>query len=185
MPLPHPSPRKTSHTRALTLQGYERDDGLWDIEGHIVDSKPPAFKVGGCARAPNEPIHEMWVRLTIDTDFTIHDVAASSDAMPYAGLCDSTLPDYRKLIGLNLARGFRRAALEAMGGTKGCTHVTEMLTHLPSAAYQTMSTLPKMYDPTKNLNLAAGRCVALKPDGEMVRLYFPQSYTGSNKTGAK
>lgn len=184
MPLPAPVSRKPAHTRSLTLRGYEREDGLWDIEGHIVDTKPYAFKTGGCARGPDEPIHDMRVRVTIDTDFTVQDVVVSSDAMPYPGLCDSTLPDYRKLIGLNLARGFRRAALAAMGGTKGCTHVTEMLTHLPSAAYQTMSTLPKMYDPKTQLNLAAGRCVALKPDGEMVRIHFPQSYTGSSKAGA-
>ena len=33
MPLPAPAPRTLKHTRAIECTGYEREDGLWDIEG--------------------------------------------------------------------------------------------------------------------------------------------------------
>ena len=28
------------HTRTVECRGYLRDDGLWDIEGHMTDTKP-------------------------------------------------------------------------------------------------------------------------------------------------
>ncbi|MBM3346318.1 MAG: DUF2889 domain-containing protein [Betaproteobacteria bacterium] len=180
MPLPEPAPRKLSHTRTLSLQGYERADGLWDIEGHIVDVKPHHFSLHGCVREAGEPIHEMRVRVTIDREMSIHAAAASSEAIPYRGHCDSTLPDYGKLVGLNLGRGFRRAVLERMGGVKGCTHITEMLTQLPSAAFQLLSAQPHLYDAAK-ANFAVGRCVGLRAGGEMVKLHYPEWYANVDK----
>ena len=43
MPLSQAAPRKHLHTRAITVQGYARDDGLWDIEGHMTDNKSYTF----------------------------------------------------------------------------------------------------------------------------------------------
>ena len=45
MALPEPAARRHSHTRAGTYHGYRREDGLWDIEAHLRDSKPFAFSV--------------------------------------------------------------------------------------------------------------------------------------------
>ena len=45
MALPTPAPRKLSHTRQVMLHGYQREDGLWDIEAHMRDTKPFAFEV--------------------------------------------------------------------------------------------------------------------------------------------
>jgi hypothetical protein len=183
MPLPESAPRKEKHTRTVTFKGFEREDGLWDIEGHIIDEKSYPFRLSGCIREPGEAIHEMRVRVTIDRNLEVHGAVAVSEAIPYPGHCDSTLPDYGSLVGLNLARGFRRAALERMGGTRGCTHVTELLTHLPSAAFQTLSDVPGVYDSAQK-NWAVGRCVALKVDGEMVRVHYPQWYAGSRRPDA-
>ena len=43
MPLTQTVRRKAMHTRVVTCHGYLREDGLWDIEGHMVDTKPYAF----------------------------------------------------------------------------------------------------------------------------------------------
>ena len=57
------------HTRHVECRGYERDDGLWDIEGHLVDTKPYDMpnddRVSGKIAA-GEALHEMWIRLTVD-----------------------------------------------------------------------------------------------------------------------
>ncbi len=38
MPLSPPAAsREHIHTRVVECRGYRRDDGLWDIEGHITD----------------------------------------------------------------------------------------------------------------------------------------------------
>src|SRR3990167_8935632 len=39
MPLSPPAPRTLKHVRRVNYQGFERDDGLWDIEGELHDSK--------------------------------------------------------------------------------------------------------------------------------------------------
>src|SRR3546814_16757653 len=84
MPLSPPQPREHLHTRRIECRGYRREDGLWDIEGHIVDTKSYDF--------PNEargeiksgtPVHDMWIRLTIDAEYRIHDVEAVTAAGPY------------------------------------------------------------------------------------------------------
>src|SRR6185503_19700597 len=39
MSLSAPAPRRHLHTRSITCEGFARDDGLWDIEARIVDTK--------------------------------------------------------------------------------------------------------------------------------------------------
>ena len=111
MPLPTAVPRKHMHTRDIQCCGYERDDGLWDIEGHLVDTK--AFSTTardtGRARQAGEPIHNMWLRLTIDLDMKIHDVEAVTDASPYQ-LCPTITPNVKKLIGITIGPGGRVAS---------------------------------------------------------------------------
>ena len=38
MPLSAPVPRQTIHDRHVHCAGFHRDDGLWDIEGHLRDT---------------------------------------------------------------------------------------------------------------------------------------------------
>ncbi len=43
MPLPPPVDREPIHTRRIECTGYRRTDGLWDVEGHLVDTKSYEF----------------------------------------------------------------------------------------------------------------------------------------------
>ena len=69
-------------------------------------------------RPAGEPVHDMWVRVTIDREFVIHAIEAVTDDMPYPGACDGIGPAYAKLIGANLVNGFRKRLHDAMGGVK-------------------------------------------------------------------
>ena len=85
MPLPVTEvERELRHTRRTRFEGYKRADGLWDIEGHITDVKSHdnAMKTG--VRRAGQPIHEMWIRLTIDRHLNILAAAASSDGVKVA-----------------------------------------------------------------------------------------------------
>ncbi|MFN7086062.1 MAG: DUF2889 domain-containing protein, partial [Burkholderiales bacterium] len=137
MPLPVPAPRKLAHVRAIECRGYEREDGLWDIEGHLVDTKTYVHtrRDGGRERAPGEPVHDMWLRLTIDLDLKIHDVEAATDAGPYA-LCGDITPNFKALVGLTIGPGWRREIAARVGGVKGCTHLVELLGPLGTVAFQ-------------------------------------------------
>jgi len=44
MPLSASTGRKKIHRRSIECHGYQRDDGLWDIEGHLTDTKTYTFK---------------------------------------------------------------------------------------------------------------------------------------------
>ena len=72
MPLALPAPRKHLHTRTIKCEGYERDDGLFDIEAQIVDQK--TYAVDEPIRGPRPagaPVHDMQLRLTLDRDMTV------------------------------------------------------------------------------------------------------------------
>ena len=86
MPLSTPVPRQLLHQRVVQCWGYRREDGLWDIEGQMVDAKTyplPNEDRGGAIQA-GEPLHDMRIRRTVDDQFFIHGVEARTDAAPFA-----------------------------------------------------------------------------------------------------
>src|SRR3982074_2515256 len=122
MPLPVSEvERELTHTRRVRYEGYKRADGLWDIEAHLTDIKNHDYQLKTGVRRAGQPVHSMWLRLTIDSNFTIVDASASSDAVPYPGGCETIAPAYGELVGLNLINDFRRNVREALGGGRGCT----------------------------------------------------------------
>jgi len=138
MPLSRPAARNLLHLRDITLRGYERADGLVDIEARMADVKTYSFANhdrGGLAAG--EPLHEMWIRLTVDRDMVIHDCEASIDASPYT-YCAGAAPDMARLKGLRIGKGFLRAAMLRVGGAEGCTHLRELLQPVATVAFQTM-----------------------------------------------
>ena len=65
-----------------------RDDGLFDVEAHLTDVKDHDLTLLTGVRRRGEPVHDMWVRLTIDRELTIRAMEASMDAVPYPGGCE-------------------------------------------------------------------------------------------------
>ena len=133
--------------------------------------------ISSLLRRGGEAIHDIHVRVTIDRDMNVVDVAASSDATPFMGTCENIIPDYRKIIGLNLFDGFRQAIKALYGDIHGCTHLNELLMAMPTAAYQTFAgETPQKEDDKKPFHL--DRCHALSTDSEVVRRYYPRWYRG-------
>ncbi len=138
MPLSDPAPRNEMHTRQLTCRGYLREDGLWDIEGHLVDAKPYDFETRWRGQMPSgQPIHDMWLRLTIDEDLLIHASEAAMDDNPYDA-CTGSLDNFRGLAGIRIGPGFMREVKARVGDTLGCTHLVEMVRPLATTAFQTL-----------------------------------------------
>lgn len=162
---------------------YARDDGLWDVEACLTDHKARDFALVTGVRPVGTPIHELRLRVTIRRDLTIVDAEAVSDWVPYPGICDQIGPAYRALIGLNLARGFRKHVQARLAGQAGCTHLTELCNVLPTAAIQAFAgevidTRADSSDGDSNTTppFQLGRCHALRFDGEAVRQYYPRWY---------
>ena len=175
--------RTLRHTRTVVSKGYEREDGLWDLELTLTDAKTREVPMATRMLAPNEPIHDLTLRVTVDTKLNIIDASASSDAVPYPGMCDTITPAYKSLIGLNLFSGFKSAVKARLSGTAGCTHLTELCHFLPTAAIQTFAgdvfnTREGELDNSGNRQqpFQLDRCHALDVRGDAVKTYYPTWY---------
>jgi hypothetical protein len=183
MPLPEPkSPREPLHRRSIEIRGYKREDGLFDVEGHLVDTKDIDFKLAAGVRPRGVPIHEMWLRITVDRNLTIVDAQASTDAMPYVGDCSTITPVYRKLIGLAIRPGYTQKVKELFGGVRGCTHITELAGTVATAAYQTLAG-QRTQDPDRK-PFQLDKCHALDATGKAVAKYYPRWYKGNESIEA-
>lgn len=183
MPLPVPTvARSLTHTRRLRFEAYKRADGLWDIEAHLTDVKPFDYRLSSGLRPAGTPVHDMWIRLTVTLALDIVDALVHIEAMPYAPHCARVTPDYRRLVGRNLGRGFRKAVQEDFHHLAGCRHVNEALWQFPTAAIQAMAgeRVDNQDDGRKPFQL--DQCHALDTRGEAVCEYYPKWYR-SARTG--
>lgn len=188
MPLSPPAARRPLHRRLIDMHGYAREDGLFDIEGHLVDTKPHGFVTLDRTVGPDEPLHGMWIRLTVDDDLLIHACEASTDFSPYA-ICPGAAPNFARLAGLRIGLGFNRAVQERVGGTLGCTHLREMMAQLATVAFQT--TYDARQARRKAEAAATGRvhrpalvdsCLAYAEGSDVVARHWPD-YAASRQAG--
>ena len=182
MPLSQPvAGRKPIHTRRIELQGYSREDGLFDIEARLVDTKSYGFSTDDRAWIePGEPLHGMAMRMTVDEDMTIVGFEAATDHSPYA-ICPDIAPHYAKLVGIRIGRGFMRAVAERVGGTHGCTHLRELLQPMATVAFQTLYPLR-----ARREREASGArppmlntCYAYSDDSPVVQRKWPEHFVGA------
>ena len=191
MPLPESAPRKHVHTRTITYKGYEREDGLWDMEAHMTDTKTYKFSNDwrGEMQA-GEPLHEMLLRVTIDDDFIIQNVIAVTDNSPFE-MCPEIAPNYKALIGIQMGPGWRKAIRMQVGGIQGCTHLTELLFPMATVAMQTIWPLSRKRKRKEREGEAEKRqsrrplildtCHAWASDSQVVKQNTPKYYTGKDK----
>ena len=185
MPLSAPAERELLHRRTYDFNGFQRADGLWDIEGRMVDTKSYAFdnKFRGVVEA-GQPVHDMEIRLTLNEDFEVIDIEADTAAGPFE-ICPAIAPNYRKIIGLRIGPGWRQTIRKELGGVEGCTHLTEMLGAMATVAYQTLypTLSKKKKTPQRGKKPALiDSCHAFGSAGPVVRDSWPDFYTGPDAT---
>lgn len=183
MPLTPPqATRELVHTRAMECRGFARDDGMWDIEGHLTDAKAYSFdnRYRG-AMAAGEPFHDMWLRLTVDDDLVIRNVETVMDVTPFP-VCGDITPDFDKLKGLKIGPGWNRDVRRRLGGVHGCAHLVDLLRPIATVAFHTVmwsSSGPRKKNRKAAIKPPLNTCHAWSSDGELVRADFPDYYTGT------
>ncbi|MBV2218277.1 MULTISPECIES: DUF2889 domain-containing protein [Diaphorobacter] len=182
MPLSSPAPRTARHVRRVTYQGYEREDGLWDIEGELHDSKPqdlPSLRYPDGVRRAGEPIHHLWLRVTVDRDLVVRAIESAMDAHPLAG-CTQAQRALQAMVGCSMARGWRQSIQTHLGGVAGCTHLRELLFNLATATFQTIHAAFQNEgdEPPRHL----GQCTGWDFSGQGVREHYPQFYGRAPRT---
>jgi hypothetical protein len=161
------------HTRRVVYQGFLRDDGLWDIEGELHDSKPHAFEVPGEGTwAPGEAVHHMRIRVTLDAEMVVQAIEAVMDRFPH-GPCPQALAPMQGMIGVRMGKGWRQAIERHLGQAQGCTHMRELLYNMATAAFQTMAEVsfaaPEGGHPPPHL----GKCLTWGFDSPVTEKVYP------------
>lgn len=177
MPLSQPiSRRALKHTRVMMVEAFARDDGLWDLDARITDTKTGDAKLASGVRPAGMPIHDLLLRITIDVHLTIVHAEAFSEAVPFTDYCETVGPSYASLIGLSLMQGFRHGLQERMAGIKGCTHLTELGQILPTAAVQALAGEPQFASAlsAQQKPFQIDHCHAMRSDGAAVARYYPK-----------
>ena len=177
MPLSPPAPRTLKHVRRVNYQGFERDDGLWDIEGELHDSKAydaTSFRDPTKQRLAGEAIHHMWLRVTVNRQLVVQAIDVAMDSHPLQG-CTEAQTALQHMVGCSMARGWRQSIQKHLGCVASCTHLRELLFNLATAAFQSV---PAVFssshpdEPPRHL----GQCTGWDFNGQGVKEFFPQFY---------
>ncbi|MES2412207.1 MAG: DUF2889 domain-containing protein [Pseudomonadota bacterium] len=182
MPLPAPQPRRPLHHRKVFYDGYLRDDGLWDIEARMTDVKAYDFSTPHRGDMPaGTPIHDMYIRATVDDAMRIVEITAVMDARPFPE-CPKAEDPLQKLVGATMGQGWRYTIEKAMSGVQGCTHLRELLVNMGTAAFQTIPVYQSFLSKEGTIPGAAkglppphlGKCLGWDFNGPAVQRLYPQ-----------
>ncbi len=184
MGLPDAVAREKKHHRKIDCEGFLRSDGLWDIDVHLADTRTydcayDELHRDGVIRA-GEPVHDMWLRFTIDLDFLIHDVQAASEQTPFP-ICPRAADEMYELIGLRIGNGWRQQVRERIDSSHGCTHLMDLLGQLTATAYQTLHAALEEREGKRQSRQKPpiiDTCLALSSSGEVVKKHWPEFYRG-------
>ena len=175
MPLSTPNARELIHKRQVQCYGYRRKDGLWDIEGHLIDTKTYDFEnVDRGKVEAGIPVHEMWLRITVDDDLMIHQTEASTEYTPFS-ICPGATANFLKIKGIKIGPGFHKKVQQLVGGVNGCTHLRELLHPMATTAFQTVAPI-RARERDKHVARSTGligTCHAYAPGSEVVKRIWP------------
>ncbi len=174
MPLSTPTVARTpQHIRQVNFRSYERADGLWDIEGELLDTKAidlPRPNGEGIRKA-GDPIHHMRIRVTVNTQLVVQAIEAAMEAHPIQG-CPAALDAMQRMVGCSMARGWRKSIDANLAGVAGCTHMRELLQNMATAAFQ--SIVSAFHTAPDQPPAYLGRCTGWSFNGPAVAQYHPQ-----------
>jgi len=131
--------RRLMHRRSVECVGYLRNDGLWEVEARLVDTKPFAQRdqYRGELKA-GDPVHDIALRLAVDDRMTIIEAETTMRATPYP-TCIEVEPILQRLVGERIGKGWRELVRQKIGRLETCTHLSELLSPAVTALFQTMS----------------------------------------------
>ena len=180
MPLSESTGRSEAHERTIDMKVFARDDGLFDVEAHLIDRKPfPFWRIERDEPIPaGEPLHDLWLRVTLDETYTIRGIEAASDITPFP-LCKQAEATVSVLVGERIASGWSAKVKGALRGAAGCTHLMEMLITLATPALQGIRGIvrkQKIATEPKDVVAKLDTCFAYSRRRDVVKMYWPEHY---------
>jgi hypothetical protein len=178
--------RRHMHTRTIECHGYLRDDGLWEVEARLRDTKPFFQSASRYREAleQGDPVHDIALRLAIDESMTVREAQTTMRATPYP-TCIEVEPILQRLVGERVGSGWRKVVQSKLARLESCTHLTELLGPAVTTLFQTMSQgkNPEGRDSLEDQRARTerpffvGGCHSWRTDGPIVADMFPQFAT--------
>lgn len=170
--------REEIHHRQVDLRFFRRSDGLYEVEGRLVDRKTHPFRrvLHDVDTPPGTALHDITVCLVIDEDMLVHDATAILAATPF-GICREAANTLTPLKGLRIGAGWNKRVRELLGGAASCTHIMEILGPMATTAYQGFAPqrLARFASPDNHEHRAKiDSCYAYGKDREVVARLWPK-----------
>jgi len=180
MPVSPPLERREIHQRTIDVKAFLREDGLYDIEAHLIDRKPFDFwRVQRDEPVPaGQPLHDLRVRVTVDRDLVVRGIEAASDTTPF-DLCREAEHTLSGLVGERIASGWSSKVKALLRGAAGCTHLMEMLITLGTPGLQGVRGLARQRRPESEatgIEKKLDTCYAYSRERAVVKMYWPDHF---------
>lgn len=134
--------REELHHRAVDMRFYRRSDGLFEVEGRLVDTKTHPFRrlLAEEDAPPGHHLHDIAVRLVLDAELQVHAADARMSATPFS-ICRGATTALQALVGLGIGAGWNKRVRELLGGVASCTHIVELLGPMATTVLQGIAPL--------------------------------------------
>lgn len=134
--------REELHHRDVDMRFYRRSDGLFEVEGRLIDTKTHGFRrlLAEEDSPPGHHLHDITVRLVLDSELQVHAANAEMSATPF-NICPGAAAALQAVVGLSIGAGWNKRVRELLGGVASCTHIVELLGPMATTALQGMAPL--------------------------------------------
>ena len=169
--------KKKIHTRDISLATYSVSDSELIVQGKLLDERfQKGFDITG-EEIPDGIIHHMEIYLLIcDNPLRIVKAQAHMLHVPLPE-CHETLEVIKSVEGLEIKAGFSKKIKEFMGSTKGCAHLTHLLTVMGQEIVHGWFTekrkhqmpVPQSVDEIKEKSFVLNSCKLWTEDGPKIK----------------
>ena len=122
------------HDREISIRTFDLGNHCILVEGSLIDHRFRAKD--NEASEESELVHHMVIRLKVKGPGMLIEQADATMPHHPREECPVVLPWIGNLEGLRIAPGFSAKVKEVIGGTKGCAHLTSLVTAMGPSAVQ-------------------------------------------------
>ena len=179
--------REQLHHRDVDLRFFRRSDGLFEVEGCLVDTKSHPFRrlLAEKDVLPGQHLHDITVRLVLDSELQVRTADAAMRATPF-NICPGAAAALQSLVGLRIGAGWNKRVRDLLGGVASCTHIVELLGPMATTVLQVMVPLRAAAnnDPANEAQqrFRVDSCYAFAAEREVVARLLPQLQRAKPKT---
>ncbi len=173
--------RKEIHSREIKTQVWLLDNGNWEIESNLVDTKGYDTKVGlGKDLPAGDPLHQMKIVIEASAVGEICDITIQMPDTPFQ-YCPEVIRNFDQLKGEFMSKGWNQLLNERFSKAQGCRHLIDMLRNAATVLFQAMAYSRNLTP--DDMSYWVNTCHAMREDGE-VALFLQKQFVDVTGTGS-